>query len=102
MSKKAKQKRKEHYKSFLEGMVKHREYFIDKKINLIEKMLSDDSLKNTLMNKNRQEMNILERAVVDTIKDRNISSLEDFQEMSESFKENQNKSAKFKYTAKKI
>jgi hypothetical protein len=102
MSKKAKVKRKDAYKAFLNGMVSYREKFINKKCALIEKVLTNDSLKNTLFSKERASLSILERAVVDTINTKNINTVEDFEAISAPFKENQNKIAKFKYTPKKI
>jgi len=102
MSKKAKIKRKEQYKIFMESMVKYRESFVEKKIKLIEKMLTDESLKNNLMNKDRKELKPLERAAVDTIITRNIQNIDQFNEIKESIKEKASKRAKFKYKPKKI
>ena len=54
MSKKGKSKRRDQYKSFMDGMVKYREKFIDKKIALIEKVLNDEALKNKILSKTRR------------------------------------------------
>lgn len=102
MSKKGKSKRREQYKAFMDGMLKYREKFIDKKIGLIEKMLNDEALKDKIFAKSRREMKKLERAAVDTINVHEIKSIEDFDALKENLKDSQNKRAKFKYTIKEI
>lgn len=102
MSKKGKSKRRDQYKSFMDGMVKYREKFIDKKIALIEKVLNDEALKNKILSKTRRDMNKLERAVADTIKDRELNVAEDFEKVKAGLKDSQGKRAKFKYTIKEI
>ncbi len=102
MSKKGKSKRREQYKAFMDGMLKYREKFIDKKIGLIEKMLNDEALKNKIMAKNRREMNKLERAAVDTLNVRELNNVQDFDALKASLKDSQSKRAKFKYTIKEI
>lgn len=101
MSKKAKSKRKELYKAFMEGMVKYRDKFLTKKNTLIEKMFSDDALKEKLMKKERTAMNKLERAAVETIISRDIKNVEDFNAVKDKVKEEKLKKAKFKYAPKK-
>lgn len=101
MSKKAKAKRKELYKAFMDGMVKYRDKFLTKKNTLIEKMFSDDALKEKLMKKERTAMNKLERAAVDTITSRELKNLEEFSAIKDKVKDEKNKKAKFKYAVKK-
>lgn len=102
MSKKAKIKRKDAYKTFLNGMVAYRAKFIDRKCRLLEKLLSDETLKNSLSHKKRSELTTLERAALDTLTSRHLTQLEDFQNISSELKETYGKVAKFKYTPKKI
>ena len=102
MGKKAKTKRKENYKAFLDGMINYRNKFIDQKLGLVEKMLGDDALKNELTSKKRKELSKLERAAVDTIVSRNLENIDQFNELKENIKESQDRSAKFKYTPKEI
>lgn len=102
VSKKAKLKRKASYKKFLEGVLKHRELFVDRKFRLVQKMLENSELKESLESKDRKELSVLERSALDTMKDRSFNSVEAFGEMVESLKEAQVKRAKFKYTAKRI
>ena len=47
-------------------------------------------------------MNKLERAVADTIKDRELNVAEDFEKVKAGLKDSQGKRAKFKYTIKEI
>lgn len=102
MSKKSKMRRKEAYKKFMDSMAVYREKFVNKKIQLIEKILSNDELKNKIMQKNRTEMNKLERACVDTIVSREIQNLEQFNQIKDKIKDLQIKKAKFKYKPKAI
>ena len=101
MSKKAKSKRKDLYQAFMDGMIKYRDKFLTKKHNLIEKMFSDDALKEKLMKKERTAMNKLERAAVDTIISKEIKNVEEFTATKDKVKEEKLKKAKFKYTTKK-
>jgi len=102
MSKKAKTKRKKRYKAFMDSMVKYRETFVEKKLKLIEKLLSDESLKSSLLSKNRKELNKLERAALDTIISRDIQNLDQFNEIKDKIKDANVKRAKFKYKPKAI
>jgi hypothetical protein len=102
MGKKAKTNRQEQYKAYLEGRIKYREKFVDEKMNLIGKILADESLKKELMDKDRTEMSQLERAAIDTILSRDIQTVEQFEEMKDQLKEDQARSAKFKYQPKEI
>lgn len=101
MSKKAKSRRKDAYKTFLAGLTNHRNQFIEKKFVLAEKVLADSTLKDKIESKGNN-MSILERAVISMIGSRELSSVEQLQEIAEEVKEAQMKSAKFKYTPKKI
>lgn len=102
MSKKAKANRKDSYKKFLDGMVVYREKFVNEKMQLVEKILSDESLKDEIMKKDRKEMSKLERAAVDTITSRDLQAPDQLEELSATIIEAQVRSAKFKYTPKSI
>lgn len=102
MGKKAKTKRQENYKGFLDGMVTYREKFVAEKLALVEKMLADESVKSELMNKDRKTMTKVERAAVDTVVSRELNSAEQFDEIKETIQDDQVRSAKFKYTPKVI
>lgn len=100
MGKKAKTKRKDKYKAFMDGMIKYREGFINKKIALLEKMFADESLKTKIMSKDKATMNKLERAVSDTVTSLNIETIEQLDQIKNKIKEDQTKKAKFKYKPK--
>ncbi len=102
MGKKAKNKRIERYKAFLNGMITYKEKFAKAKVELIEKLLTDDSFKETLIKKDRKEMTKIERAAVDTITTRDLKNVEAFEEIKESLIEDKVKKAKFKYHPKEI
>ena len=102
MGKKAKANRMQSYKAFLNGMVTYREKFVDAKIALIDQLLADTSLKESLSKKDRKEMTKVERAALDTILTKELGTVEEFEELKAKLKDTQVKRAKFKYSAKEI
>jgi len=99
LSKKKATRRKENFKAFREGQVKAREKFIDKKLVLIEELLSDEKKKEALFSKKLKEMDNIERAAVSSMTMKPIT-LEDFQSKKEDLKKEQITSAKHKYSPK--